>query len=493
MGGKLANISIFDVSGGEASCFPVSMMPTKYATLLQNFYPGENGLITKVKGYKAINSTLISETLNSVFLYTKSNGTSQLLCSGGGKIFKVTGNALTEIKTNLDVSAKVRFSQINDIVIMTNGVNQPMKYDGTTVSNLGGSPPETAFKSHVHKNRVWMIARSDKMIAYHSALNAPEDYTGTGSGYIDFKYVLKEGDELVDILTYIDLIVFVFKRHIAIYSGMTPSGTYADFSIVQLIDGIGALGTDLTIPFGTDVAILTDDGVTRLTKAAQSGNIKANILSKNIEQVLRPVISGVSSSTLIGGAHYPKYGWLLFLIGNTIYGYSYIWDAWFRIVGADAKGLNLCGNALYIPGTGYLYKYDEGYDFNGVAPKCIWKTAWFRLGGKTNLVGYPKVLELSHNMQSEAVIDIQSEYDFREAMPENITQYRLGAKTIELDNVDDFDALNPLDGPVLPYETIRIPLFGKGSLMRLIFSNESVDGPIELASLSINYEVGGIR
>jgi hypothetical protein len=480
-----------DVSGGEASSFPIANMPEKYSTLMQNCYVGENGLVTKVPGYVALNKDAAAESFRSTFQYLKSTGLVQQLVAGGGKIYKLAGSTLTPIKTNLDVSAKVHFAQMNDIVIIGNGVNPPMKYDGTTVSTLGGSPPETGYKPHVHKNRVWWLDKTDKMLAYHSALNNPEDYTGTGSGYIDFKYVLKVGDELVDILTYIDLLVFVFKNHIAIYSGTTPSGTDSDFRLVQLIEGVGAVGTDATVPFGTDLALLSHQGILKLTNVVNTGDLKANSLSSNNEHSLRAVINTITSATSLASVHYKKYGWLLYLIGSTIYGYSYFWKAWFRIVGADANGLDVAGNNLYIPGTGYLYQFDSGYSFNGIAPIFLWKTAWIQIAKGSNMIGYPKILELSHNLQTQVEIGISAEFDFRNANIENVTSFVLGEAPIALDSVAVFDDLNPLDGAVLPYETVRVPLFGKGRLMRLCFSNTSIDGPIELAGFTIFREIGG--
>ena len=489
---KVIPLSIMDVSGGEASSFPAGNMPPKYATILQNWYPGINGLISKIPGYVAINAAAAAEAFNNSFEYIKSDGTTQKLVAGGGKIYTSSGTSLTAIKTGLDVSAKVRFAQINDIVLMGNGVNPPMKYDGSSVSTLGGTPPDTGFKPHVHKNRVWWLDKTDKMVAYHSALNAPEDYTTEGSaGYLDFKYVLKAGDELVDIVTYIDLLVFIFKNHIAIYSGTTPSGTSSDFTLVQLIEGVGAVGTDATVPFGTDLAIVTAQGIQKLTNAVNIGSLKAGTLSLNNEPTLRAAIGEITSSTPLAAVHYPKYGWLLFLIGTTIYGYSYTWKAWFRIVGADAKGLYVSQNVLYIPGTGYLYQYDSGWSFNGTAPVCRWKHAWLSLAKGTSRVGYPKLLELTHNLQVEATIDISAEYDFQNANSENIQSFTLGQSPEALDEAAVFDDLNPLDGTPLPYETVRVPMFGKGRLMRLCFENTSTVGPIELAGFTVFREIGG--
>lgn len=486
---KTVTLQVNDISGGEASSYPFTAMPPKYSMLMQNCYIGENGLVCKIPGYVSIleSGGTVEEGLTSGVEWNLSNGETYRIVAGGGKIFKDNDGILEAIKTGLNTGARVFFSQINDILIMTNGVDAPMKYDGTSVSTLGGSPPATAFKSHVHKNRVWMLDRTDKMIAYHSALNAPEDYTGTGSGYIDFKFVLNQGDELVDIFTYIDLLVFVFKNHLAIYSGATPSGDSSDFALVQLIDGIGAVNTGVSVPLGTDIAIMTAQGAVNLKQVATTGSLNMNSLSEKIEPTLRLALSNSGATCAV---HYRKYGWLLFLIGSTIYGYSYIWKAWFRIVGADASWMFLSKDgALYLVGSGNVYAYDSDWGFNGSSIELVWDTAWLTIAKGDINYSYPQILEMLTRPKLDATINMQIQYDLRYAMSENITSFKLSSDQPLFDGLQDFDGIDPFEG-VLPYELIRVPIFGRGKIMKFRFTNVSTVGPIELAGFSIISKIG---
>lgn len=484
---RTTTFDVPNISGGEASIYPFSEMPPKYSILMQNCYVGESGLICKIPGYTSTLTATVAEDLTSGVEFMKSTGAGERIVAGGGKIYKDASGTLTSIKSSLDTGARVYFSQINDLLIMTNGVDAPMKYNGATVSALAGTPPSTAFKSHVHKNRVWMLTRADKMIAYHSALNAAEDYAGTGSGYIDFKYVLKQGDELVDIITYIDLLVFIFKNHVAIYSGMTPSGSSSDFQLVQLIEGVGAVGTGVTVPIGTDLAMLTPQGVMTLRQTVATGSLNMGSLSKAIEPTLRIALN---SGGAICGAHYKKYGWLLFLIGTTIYGYSYTWKSWFRIVGADAGWLfTSSSGALYMPGSGDVYAYDSGWGFGAGNIEMIWDTAWLRVAKGETEYAYPHVLEMLTRPKLDATIGLSVQYDLRYAMAENVTSFKLSSDLPPIDGLQDFDGIEEIDG-VLPYELIRAPLFGRGRIMKLRFSNNSTVGPIELAGFSIISKLG---
>ena len=177
----IPTIVLNDFRGGEASIFPLLGMKPKYSLKLQNCHISERGGISKINGDRKVNSAAESGiTFKNGFKFVKTDGTVYYLVAGGGKIFRMdpTGNTLTEIHSGLDATARVRFSAMNDICIMTNGVDAPLKTsDASTVSALGGSPPTTSFKSHVHGGHVWHIERNNRMLATCSDLNDPETYT----------------------------------------------------------------------------------------------------------------------------------------------------------------------------------------------------------------------------------------------------------------------------------------------------------------------------
>lgn len=476
-------IVINDISGGESFVHPYTNMPPKHSLLMQNCHISDRGGIRQIPGYAKVHESSCAAKLTSGFEFRKSNGNAQILCAGEGKIFKLDSGSLTEIKSGLNDTAKVEFSQINDTVIMCNGVDDPLKYDGTTVASLGGSPPATAFKAHLHKNRIWMIERADKMLATHSALNNGEDYTGEGSGYIDFKYVLKQGDELIDIVSYLDLLVFFFRNNIAIYSGSTPSGINSDFSLVQLISGVGMCKPGTLANWGSNMGFLYDSGIKTLKQAFNAGSLNAEDLSKNID----PVLTGFIDSAMAGGnfaaAHYPKYGWLLFLVGNTVFVYSYIWKAWGRIVGADINGMfTTASGSLYLCGTNYLYRYDSGWSFGGTDPVMRWDTAWLRLSGSGYYI-YPKLIEFVIYPGVSADLTMQVQYDLRETDTKNASTFSIEPDVTTFDSIEDFDSADPVD--MQSFSEMRFPIFGRGRIMKLILEKSSPGGPIEIGGINI--------
>lgn len=185
------NLQFNNFTGGQASIFPLNAMPPKYSMRMQNCHITGRGSIGKVPGYEKVNANSINLPLTNGFEFRKSDGTTIMLAAGSGNIYKHEANgSLTAIKQGLGPGANVSFTSINDICIMANGVDAPMKYDGAAVSALGGTPPAKGSIPHVHKGRVWLLDK-DAMMAYYSALDAPEDWTtAQNAGYIDFKFMV---------------------------------------------------------------------------------------------------------------------------------------------------------------------------------------------------------------------------------------------------------------------------------------------------------------
>ncbi len=484
-----APVDLGSFAGGEASVFPISNMPGKYSMMLQNCHVSKRSGISKIPGYVKVNTLSCGVDLKSGYEFKRADGTSILLCAGGGNIFKVVGDTLVAVKTGLDPDAVISFGTQNDTCIAGNGVNALLKStDGTTWTNLLGSPPATGFLPHAHKGRVWTPERTNKLLATCSALNNIEDYVGAGSGYIDFKFVLNQGDELLDIKSYIDLLVFLFRNNIAIYSGNTPSGASADFKLVQKIEGTGVVASRVAKEFGTDFVLLNDHGVKTLKRIVTSGDLNMGNLSALIDPTLRDEMANAST---FGMAYYKPLGWLLVLIKDKVWIYSYTYKAWGRMVGANVKGMfNTSDGRLFLCGTGFLYEYGTGWTFAGTNPTMKWDSAWYRLS-KAGQVVYPTVMEIITYPQVPTTLALELQFDMKPTAAGNFSTINTTPiGLVDIDSVMDWNAINPFDET--PYNIARIPLFGGGRNMKMIFTNTS-DQSVEICNIAMLAKKGAFQ
>ncbi|KAF0218792.1 MAG: hypothetical protein FD174_2575 [Geobacteraceae bacterium] len=487
-------LRILDFSGGESSIYPYLAMPQKFAVKLQNCHVSETGGLGKIPGYSRVNLNPLEIAIKTGFEYKKSDGTTIILAAGSGKIWKLNVNVLEDLKIGLNGAAKVWFAQIADKCIMSNGVDVPMIYDGAAVPNLGGLPVNTKFiKPHVHKGRVWWTDGINRMMAFHSALNAPEDYTtAANAGYIDFRYVLPRGDELLDIVTYVDLLVFLFRNHVVIYSGTNPTAG-GDFRVVQVISGVGVVSPNVALPLGSDLLFLHDTGVKSLRQVVTTGNMSIGDVSKyEATAIQREIKYGLALGNDFAVAHYPQRGWSCFLINEVVWIYSYIWKAWGRMVGADVNGLfHLMNGRMYLCGTGLVYDYGGYWSFDQTPINMVWESPWMPYS-RQNFMGYPKIMEMMFGKGVNINLDVMISHDMNAVMPGNIqtVQTKPGISFMDAPQADTWDNAFFMDS-VTEFGALRLPLFGYGKAVQIIISNISTQGPIEWNNIIIQGVMGG--
>jgi len=498
--GRMGVIRYANMTGGEASVFSAYNMPSKYSWRLENCHVSGSGGIEKIPGYIKVHEESCGVTLTSGYEFLRTDGTRHILVAGGGCLFEYDEgtSTLNLLYDELNKTAKVNFTTFGDICIITNGINNPLKYDGDTVSMLGGEPPPTAFKAHVHKGRVWMLEKANTMLATFSGLNNPEDYSGETAGYIDFTYVLKEGDELLDIATYVDLLVFFFREHIAIYSGSIPVGVDSDFQLVQLIEGCGVKCPGSVKGVGADMFFIHDAGVKSLKQVVTTGALTLG----EVSQIIAPSIQKqIAVHTSYGVAHYPAKSWIMFFIGGNVWIYSYLFRAWARMTGAPIYGLfDTAQGEVFLCGDGYLYKYGMGYSFDGEHIFMRWESAYVPFDGRSGRIGFPRFIEgylrpTSSNENLEIIYQLKYDYELSDAL--YVGKFpipKVGDEgVVDFNMIQDFDKIEVLSAkPAKVPVCMRAPAFGRGKSMQICVLNESSQGPIEIDSFIIYSETGGI-
>lgn len=103
------------------------------------------------------------------------------------------------------------FAQLLDYFVVVNGIDAPRKYDGSTLSLLGGSPPHASYVA-AHKNRLWM-ARGSRL--YFSDLLNIESWPVLN--FIDI--APQDGDTITGLLPYGDYLVITKQRSTWLLTG----------------------------------------------------------------------------------------------------------------------------------------------------------------------------------------------------------------------------------------------------------------------------------
>lgn len=342
-------------------------------------------------------------------------------------------------------------------------------------------------KTYVHKNRLWAIG-NDRLTAYHSDLQLPTDFTGDGAGYIDFRFVLPVGDELLDISGALNYLVFFFRNHIVIYSGTDPTAS-GDFAIYQLIANMGIVAAKTVVNVGTDIFFLTDKGVKNLRQVINAGAMNVDNVSAAIDQDIVDAVKA-NSSGVYDSAHYAKYGLVLFLIGTTIFVYNYRNGSWSRIVIPSANDVSKVlsmfrahDGSLYMGGYDYLFQFDPAvatYNFAGQAPTYKWKTGMLKVTTAESLFFTEMLLRLASF--KAATLTVKARAIGFDTGYEDQSDFNEQTVTIT--------ASTPSD---IVMNFARAPLFGAGKYIQLeITETPSIasNDDLEITGLDIHGEIG---
>jgi hypothetical protein len=385
-----------------------------------------------------------------------------------------TGQVITGAYQTIVSGVQFKFSAIN----------------GHTLGDKWSIPIDVSvrfIKSFPYKNRLWAVGQ-DRLTAYFSELLQPTNFTGTGSGYIDFRYVIPEGDVLLDICSTLNYIVFFFRNHIVVYAGTDPTSG-GDFTIYQNISGLGVIATDCVVPVGSDLMFLTPRGVKGLAQVINAGALNVNNVSSAIDA---DIISAIAANTsgVYASAHYQKYGLVLFLIGTTIFVYNYQQKAWSRIVIPSANDVSKVlsmftaqDGSLYMGGYDYLFQFDPAVatlNFNGQAPAYRWTGPMWKTTTAESMFFSELLMRLASTAAVNLTVKVRAVgfdtgYEDQSAFNEQVIQ---------------IPAITTSD-VVLNFA--RIPLFGAGRYVQIDITespNYAANSDVEICSAEIHGELG---
>jgi len=133
----------YDFSGGLNTRLASFLMRDNELLLSENIVFDKVGLIKIRKGRTLFKDTGSTEKITSLHRYYKKDGTKIFLFAKQTTWDRISddGVTVTTLLSGLSSSDITTIKTIYNYAIFLNGKNEPRKYDGTTVSLIGGTPP----------------------------------------------------------------------------------------------------------------------------------------------------------------------------------------------------------------------------------------------------------------------------------------------------------------------------------------------------------------
>ena len=140
--------------------------------------------------------------------YYKSNGTKELI-SGSGTVLKAyngTTGLWETLGTGLSSNKQFNAITYNDLLLITNGTDNVMKYDGTNFGVLGGSPPKSKYIASAYQ-RVFLV-QEPSLLRVSDIANAEQWSTGDSAA-------IPINDKDGDVITW----VRKYKANVVVWKG----------------------------------------------------------------------------------------------------------------------------------------------------------------------------------------------------------------------------------------------------------------------------------
>ena len=155
-------------------------------------------------------------------------------------------------------------------------------------------------------------------VVFYSVLLDGDDWTGTGSGYIDLKTVWGT-DDIVAIAPFFGKLVIFGKKNIVIYDNPESGGT---LSLNEVIKGVGLVSRDTVQAIGDDLVFLSATGLRSLARTTEKDKLPMQDLSLNIKDTLIRNIS--TSNEVIKSVYLENEG--IYILTFTNKNITYVFD-----------------------------------------------------------------------------------------------------------------------------------------------------------------------
>ncbi len=392
--------------GGWNARDALAEMGKNDAVILDNWIPKTTEVVIRSGSENHV--TAISGTVETLAVYNKADGTSQMFAGAGTAFYNTTsaGAVGAAVITGL---TNVRFQTVNfatsggKFLYMVNGADKPQLWDGSswTAVDSGSSPAITGVTTttligvNVHQKRLWFIQKDTLKVWY-----LPVESIGGAALAFDLSSLFPKGGYLMAMGTLSidsgagmdDHAVFITSEgEVALYRGVDPANA-ATWYLVGVYQVGQPIGRRCITQYGADSLLITKDGVLPMSKALLSGRTNTGIgTTDKIQQAMSQAAVDYGSAFGWELTAFPEENLLILNVPVTGGQQQFVMYAlngsWCRFTGWSASTFVRMGTSLYYGGVGAVVHAMTGAADNG-SPIVADALASFQYHGGDNLKRY---------------------------------------------------------------------------------------------------------
>jgi hypothetical protein len=291
-----------------------------------------------------------------------------------GRRKECTGSITARV-ISIDKASTITFN--NQLVIFMQGIgNVPVKWDGTTLTDLHATAPDASFGA-VFLSRIWCNDKTDSDRVHFSSTGYYDEWIGVGdSGYFNIRPGDGDPVGVTGLIPFKGRLIMAKRDRVYQLLGDSPE----NFQIDDLSAGLGILSQNTIVPIDQDdVMYLSSKGIHSLNTTASYGDFETQYVSAEIQPSFNdwelsrmpfvsaayiPTINAVAFSIPEDSTNYQDNIWLFDIIAKK-------WYRWPEIEHLSIGRVQLANKACLMIGTrdGRLIRTQNGnrYDYASTA------------------------------------------------------------------------------------------------------------------------------
>jgi len=363
--------------GGWNARDPVTLMDEKDAIILDNWFPGDNEVISR-KGYTSFVASGMGTGIVKTLAPYAAGGVTKLLSCTNGAIYEIgSGTASSALASSL-TNDEWQHVMFGGRLLMVNGSDAPRDYNGTAVATTSwtgsGLTIANLFAITAFKGRIYLLEKNTQNVWYGGVgavtgtltkfdlSGVAGSFGGTVAAIGSFT---NDGGDGVDDL----LVILMSTGDTLVYQGSDPG---VDFALVGVFRLGSPVGRRPLVKIGGELAAITRDGLIPMARMVRTARTKDNeALSDKIRTAFDESLKTFGSDA----------GWeaIFFPLGNKVFvnipisggaHQQYVMNsatrAWCRYKNINAYTWCVFNDELYFGAKdGKVYKAETGFSDNG--------------------------------------------------------------------------------------------------------------------------------
>lgn len=394
-------------------------------------------------------------------------------------------------------SHKHRFSRYDFLgtttIIMVDGVNVPVKYDGTTYTALNSAPSDVVGADHVCEFKNHIFFAKGNILSFTAPYKDSDFSAANGAGVISLQ------QNITGLIVFRDQLIVFSQSKINRLVG----STIADFQMQPITSDIGCVQPDSIQELGGDVVFVGPDGIRMLSATDRVGDFGIAVASRTIQSEFLQLTDSnddFCSCVIREKNQYRLFGYkdtvtssaALGLIGTQFISQDASSLAWAETRGIRAYVVDSIYSLdtnreviIFAHADGYVYRMESGSSFDGENIIASFSTPFFSLEDpRMRKTIYKLATYIDPTSSVTGTATLKFDFDEPYVIQPSATPVEYNGVTVSYYGQATYGS-STFGGKLV--KTYVSPVIGSGFTVSIQYNFDSTDQPFSLDAIMLEF------